>query len=170
MMTTREIFDKEGYAHFVTFSCYRRRNILDADRPRQIVISFLDSQLRRQDSRCLGFVIMPDHVHAVIWFPLSNQLSRFIQQWKRLTSFEIRKHLKTERDAYSHFLDPTDPVWQRKYYCFDIYSEKKLSEKLAYMHENPVRAGLVENAWEWPYSSARWYSEVNIVGVAIGFV
>jgi putative transposase len=93
-----------------------------------------------------------------------------MQQWKRLTSFEIRKHLRTERKAYFHFLDPADPVWQRKYYSFNIRSEKKLFEKLAYMHKNPIKAGLVEDACDWPYSSARWYAEGKSVGVAIGFV
>jgi putative transposase len=165
ILNTRKIFDKEGHAQFVTFSCYRRRRILDADRPKRIVISYLNAQLRRQDGRCLGFVVMPDHVHAIVWFPLGNQLSRFMQQWKRLTSFAIKKHLKTERRAYSHFLDPADPVWQQKYYSFSIHSE----EKLAYMHLNPVRAGMVGDACDWSYSSARWYLAGESVGVRIGF-
>ena len=64
----RKIFDRENHAYFVTFSCYRRRRILDDDQTKQIVIHFLREQLRNQDGKCVGFVIMPDHVHAVVHF------------------------------------------------------------------------------------------------------
>jgi hypothetical protein len=44
-MTTRRIFDDELYAHFVTFSCHRRRRLLDLDRPKQIVLGVLTQEL-----------------------------------------------------------------------------------------------------------------------------
>ncbi len=63
-----------------------------------------------------------------------------------------------------------DPVWQRKYYSFDIYNEVKLVEKLQYMHLNPVHAGLVEKTVDWKWSSARWYEQGKSVGVELGWV
>jgi putative transposase len=60
----RKLFDSENHAYFVTFSCYRRRKILDHDRAKQIVIHYLVAQLNNQSGTCTGFVIMPDHVHA----------------------------------------------------------------------------------------------------------
>ena len=60
-----------------------------------------------------------------------------------------------------------DPVWQAKYYGFNLFSEDKIVEKLTYMHQNPVRAGLVEQPCDWRWSSARWYEQRRTVGVPI---
>ncbi len=79
-MVTKRTFDREGHAHFVTFSCYRRRRLLDHDRAKKVVLGVLNSQLTRQDGRCVGFVVMPDHVHAIIWFPMNLGFAR-IRGW-----------------------------------------------------------------------------------------
>ena len=63
-----------------------------------------------------------------------------------------------------------DPIWQVRFYSFEIYSTAKIEEKLNYMHMNPVRAGLVEKPTEWRWSSARWYLEGRTVGVPIQWV
>ncbi|MBW2324666.1 MAG: hypothetical protein JRF41_14360 [Deltaproteobacteria bacterium] len=43
--------------------------------------------------------------------------------------------------SYTSEFDVKDPVWQRRYYNFNLYTDKKLVEKIKYMHENPVRGG-----------------------------
>ena len=43
--------------------------------------------------------------------------------------------------------------WQRRFYDFNVWSEKKLKEKLEYMHANPVQRKLVEHPKDWPWSS-----------------
>jgi putative transposase len=48
-------------------------------------------------------------------------------------------------------------VWQRRFYDFNVWSEKKRLEKLDYMHGNPVRQGLVNSPADWPWSSWRFY-------------
>ena len=71
----RKIFDKDNHAYFVTFSCYRRRRLLDHDRAKGIVVHFLSAQLKNQNGSCIGFVIMPDHVHAMVAFDEADSLS-----------------------------------------------------------------------------------------------
>ena len=63
-------------------------------------------------------------------------------------------------------------VWTtlRKYYAFQIYSRQKLEENLNYIHQNPVRAGLVDHAADWRWSSARYYEAGRTVGVPISWV
>jgi putative transposase len=58
-------------------------------------------------------------------------------------------------------------MWQPKYYVFNVYSQKKVIEKLTYMHNNPVTSGLVEKAVDWRFSSAGWYLQSKSVGVRI---
>ena len=49
-------------------------------------------------------------------------------------------------------------VWQDSYWDKNIYSERFLRQKLSYVHRNPLRAGLVEQPEDYPYSSYRDYA------------
>jgi len=159
----------DGYSHayFLTFSCYKRRRILDEDPLRTIVLEIMAAQLDRQNGKCQGFVIMPDHIHAMVWFPDAGQLSTFMKQWKQRSSVKIKQNLKENRIAYLHKVGLDGPVWQAGYYSFNIYSARKMKEKLEYMHANPVRAGLVARPADWRFSSAAYYVSRVDVGIAI---
>ena len=140
-MARRRMIDDQLYSHFVTFSVERRRRLLDHDHPKQIVLGVLNHQLQSFDARCVGFVIMPNHVHALIWFPKTGQLSRFMHGWKRMSSFQIRNWYRTNAPKYFAEFGEGHRFWQPKYYSFEIYQRQKQEEKLTYMHQNPVRAG-----------------------------
>lgn len=47
-------------------------------------------------------------------------------------------------------------VWQRRFYPFNVFSEKKRLEKLNYLHGNPVQRRLVDSPDQWPWSSFRF--------------
>ena len=158
-MGTRAIYDDELHDHFINFSCYRRRRLLDHDGAKRIVLGVLNSQLAARKASCVGFVVMPDHVHAIVWFPVAGQLSVFMQQWKRLSSYQIGEWTRSTLVHYAEAIGGGDPFWQAKYYSFNLYSEEKVREKLSYMHENPVRAGLVSQPCDWAFSSARFYEQ-----------
>ncbi|MCA9075506.1 MAG: transposase [Planctomycetaceae bacterium] len=165
-MVKRRVYDSERHAHFVTFSCYRRRTLLQHDQAKRIVIGHLGARLTKRNGLCIGFVIMPDHVHTLVWFPEVGQLSRFMNEWKSQSSAAIRKLYESQFPQYWSQVERT-AVWQPRYYGFNVFSREKLEEKLTYMHLNPVRAGFVEKAVEWPYSSARWYEQHKSVGLPI---
>lgn len=169
-MANRRIYDREGHAHFVTFSCYRRRRLLELDRAKRIVLGVLNSQLAMQRGRYVGFVVMPDHVHAIVWFPAPDQLSHFMKQWKQRSSVRIKGHLAEDRAFYAATIGRSEPVWQPRYYDFNLFTDRKIEEKLAYMHANPVRAGLVGRPGDWPWSSARYYEQGRTVGVPVGWL
>ncbi len=155
------------FSVFVTFTCYKRRRFLDHDISKQIVIGVLGSQLAKQKGKCAGFVVMPDHVHAVVWFEEPDQLSLFTKQWKQRSSVKIKANLRRKQTGYAAEIDLKDPVWQPRYHKFIVHSESKMRQKLDYMHGNPVKAGLVGTAEEWKYSSAGYYLQGKSVGVAI---
>ncbi|MCY3022296.1 MAG: hypothetical protein NTW87_25065 [Planctomycetota bacterium] len=81
-MPKRRVHGPGTYAHYVTFSCYKRRRLLNPDVCKRIVIGTLGSQLTRQNGICCGFVIMPDHRHAVVWFPEEEQISQCMDKWR----------------------------------------------------------------------------------------
>ncbi len=169
-MARRRVFDEELHAHFITFSCYRRRRLLDDDRAKRVVLDVFGLQLSSRKGSCVGYVVMPDHVHAIVWFPHSRQLSVFIQQWKRLSSYRLRRFLRNDLPEYASCIPSNDPIWQREYYAFNLYDEEKVREKLNYMHANPVKAGLAERPADWIFSSARFYEWGADVGVSIRWI
>lgn len=170
MSDGRRRFEDQRYVHFLTFSVYRRRRLLDLDQPKRIVLGVLNHQLQALAAKCVGFVLMPDHVHAMIWLPQPGELQRFVHGWKRMSSFGIRRWYSEQAPNYFTDFGTGDKFWQPKSYVFHIYSQQKLEEKLHYMHENPVRTGLVERAIDWPWSSARWYLSHRSVGVPLHWI
>jgi len=170
MSDRRRTYEDRPYAHFVTFSCYKRRRLLDEDQPRRILLSELNDQLGRQHAKCVGFVIMPDHVHAIIWLPEVGKLSRFLQSWKRLSSYRIRAWYRKIDAQYFEKVQMGTQFWTAKSFSFEIYSAAKLREKLEYMHSNPVRGGLVDRSIDWQWSSARWYESQQDVGVPVEWI
>jgi len=168
-MPERRIFSAGTYAHYVTFSCYKKRKLLHPDICKRIVIGNLANQLKRQNGICVGFVIMPDHVHAVVWFPTEHEISPFMDKWKELTSRAITELYQTKFASYGAKIDSEDPVWQARYYDFNITSDLKLREKLDYMHNNPVRGGLAKRICDWPWSSAQGWHQQKSVGVDLSW-
>ena len=166
----RRTVDDELYVHFLTFSVHRRRKLLDHDQTKRILLGGLNAQLEKLKAKCVGFVIMPNHVHALVWFPQCGQLVHFLHEWKRLASFSIRSWYRAKAPNYFAEFGEGDRFWQPKYYALALYSVDKIEEKLAYMHLNPVRAGLVSRAIDWKWSSARWYANGRSVGVKIEWV
>lgn len=166
-MVERRVYDDKKHIHFVTFSCYKRRKHLQHDQAKRIVIGELGSRLAKHRGLCLGFVIMPDHVHALVWFPELQQICNFMNKWKEMTSKNLKKVLPQRFPKYWSSINKSDAIWQPRYYGFNIWSRTKVEEKLDYMHMNPVRAGFVERVTDWRWSSARRYVENRTVGLPI---
>jgi putative transposase len=170
MSDRRRQFMDQRYVFFVTFSVDKRRRLLDLDHPKRIVLGVLNHQLEAFRARCVGFVLMPDHVHALLWLPEPAEFPRLLHGWKRMSSFTIRRWYDQHAPHYFAGFGPGDRFWQPKSYTFHVYTERKLRQKLSYMHLNPVRAGLVQKAEDWLWSSARWYIHRQTVGVPITWI
>lgn len=131
--------------------------MLDCEPLRDALLELLTQKLTEYRGICSGYVVMPDHVHAIVWFEKPGELSRFIKSWKQTSSMQLKRMLHGVAPKYTSTISPSEPFWQPKYYPFNLSSRKKAEEKLDYMHMNPVTAGLVEQAADWKSSSARHY-------------
>jgi len=163
----RKIINDKRHAHFITFSCYGRRKLLDDDAAKGIVVHFLDAQLKNHSADCMGFVVMPDHVHALVQFEPPGNLGAFIGQWKHRTSIVLKTLFQEKAVGHGAHLGIANPMWQPESKVFNVYSPHKAKEKMACMHNMPVNAGLVAKALDWRYSSARWYLMNRSVGVPL---
>ena len=86
------------------------------------------------------YVIMPDHLHLFAAFaPLSPPLSEWFKGLKRALAEELKR---TALRA---------PFWQRGFFDHILRSEESYKQKWRYVRDNPVRAGLVAMAEDWPW-------------------
>ncbi len=134
-------FQETGNFHFLTFSCFHRLPYLDSAEAREIFERSLESIRGRYRFVVAGYVVMPEHVHLLVSEPQKGLLARSVQALKLSVSVQ-----REER-----------PFWQTRYYDFNVHSEEKRAEKLQYIHQNPVRRGLVEKPEDWLCSSFRHY-------------
>ena len=139
MLSSLKRFRTFGHNHFVTFSCYHRLPYLNNEHARTIFLEELERLRQRHRFHVYGYVLMPEHVHLLMSEPPEIKLSGIFRALKTETS----KQLKGERTRF----------WQLNYYDFNVFTHPKFSEKLRYMHRNPVKRGLVENPADWPWSS-----------------
>lgn len=93
--------------------------------------------------RLLAWVVMPNHVHVLVEPLPGHTVSRIVQSWKSYTSKKVIRVLGLE-----------GRFWQPEYFDRAIRDERHLANAVAYIHANPVRAGLAQSQEEWPFSSA----------------
>jgi putative transposase len=128
---------------------------------RDLFVLHLEMARERFGFQLAAWVIMPEHVHllliprAVTVRRLLRTLKggfaqRVIDRWKEIDA-PILKKIRTARGGYA-FWQPGGG------YDRNIWSNDEWREKLAYIHRNPVKRGLVRRPVDWRWSSARWYA------------
>jgi putative transposase len=96
--------------------------------------------------RVLGYCLMPNHFHFVVWPRADRDLSRWMH-W--LLNAHVRRY-------HQHY-HSSGHLWQGRCKAFPIAQDEYLLTALRYAERNPVRAGLVERAETWAWSSAGWW-------------
>jgi putative transposase len=159
-----------NHLHYLTNSTYRRARLYDSERFRNQWVATLGDLRRELGFKIVGYVLMPEHFHALIWPTAQADPSQIVQKLEDRTALLILKNLK-ENLSYPWCqkmlarvtLPPTVHhhahfrIWQRKGYDMNMWTPKKRDEKLHYMHNNPVKRGLVKEPGDWPWSSWRFY-------------
>ena len=151
------------HLHFVTFSCYRRRPYLGSMRARNRFVRILDEVRLQHTFALIGYVVMPEHVHLLIGEPPKGNPSKVLQVLKQKVSRSLRGKRTTSasqlRLPFASDGKESPAFWQRRFYDFNVWSEKKLREKLHYMHGNPIHRKLVTHPKDWPWSSWSHYAK-----------
>jgi putative transposase len=149
-----------GHSHFITFTCYHRMQFLNSDTACVAVLEALENTRLRYQLRVYGFVLMPEHVHLLLSEPERGTLARALQSLKSASA-------RVARGANSKLAGAAPHFWQTRYFDRYMRDFEEFSEKLRYIHRNPVRRGLCEVAEQWRWSSFRHYVDGCDVGVEI---
>jgi putative transposase len=118
---------------------------------------------------------MPEHVHLLISEGPKCTPSLVLKVLKQRVSRDLRKRKRREplgqmRLGFKDGVAELPRFWQPRFYDFNVYSAKKIREKLEYMHANPVKRGLVEKPGEWVWSSFGSYEQGERGLISIDFV
>jgi putative transposase len=125
---------------FITFCTYRRRKLLATDFANAAFTQFANRAYEKHNVAVGRYVIMPDHLHFFVCGPDNFELGRWIGLLKQSLAKAVSSAVET------------NPIWQRGFFDHLLRSDESYSQKWNYVFDNPVRAGLVRKAEEWPYS------------------
>ena len=146
--------EKRGFSHcamdafcnrtfFVTSVTWERRPIFLSDRAAQLFLATLFEYRDRDVFRLYEFVIMPDHIHLLLAPKPGITLERAMQFIKGGYSHRFSKETGSRME-----------IWERSFTNHRVRDKCDYERHRRYIHSNPVRAGLVELAENYPSSSA----------------
>ena len=129
--------------YFITVCVHRRRPLLNLPGVHAVLREEWMSWRERHGWAVGRYVVMPDHVHFFTMPLLEGRktLGLVLGKWKEWTA----KRILGSRRGDS-------PLWQAEFFDHVLRSTESFREKWAYVRENPVRAGLVDDADKWPYA------------------
>jgi len=166
MSTGYKIEEQDGL-HYVTFQIVEWVDIFTRQVYRDIVIDSLKYCQQNKQLEIYAFVVMSNHLHLLLRSGI-GKLSDTMREFKSFSAKQILLEIESETEsrkdwmlnifefaAKKHKRNEKFQVWTHENHPELIYSDKFLFQKMNYIHDNPVRAGIVENPEDYLYSSAR---------------
>ncbi len=160
-MTHRFQISRDSQPLYITVVTNNRLPIFKTDQMKAVLCSAIDEARKSAGFLLFAYVIMIDHMHVLTSRPTAT--SDVLRVLKGLTARRVIDYLK--ENNYASSLSKLEhqerdrnyrySLWQREKNVLPIFSEGMFMEKVNYIHQNPVRAGLVERATDYRWSSAR---------------
>lgn len=167
-----KIFNQDAL-YFMTFQVVGWVDIFTRKIYRDIIIDGFKFCQKEKGLEIYAYVIMSNHVH-IMAKSNKNNLSSIVRDLKRHTSKKILETINEVREsrrewllmvfkhaASKHTRNNTFQVWTHENQPKEIFSNKFIEQKINYIHQNPVKAGIVEKAEDYLYSSARNYADME---------
>ena len=142
-MSTPNHRSAPGTSYFVTTKCAQGRFVFQVAETVQILIDILLHYRDRGVYLLHGFVVMPDHLHVLLTPSPTLTLEKAMQLIKGGSSHRIHAARKMGMQ-----------IWQIGFHDWTVRDADDWHSKIEYIHNNPVRARLIQSAEDWPHSSA----------------
>ena len=160
-MAHRFLISQDSPVLYITIVTKDRLPVFRTDKFRELVCLAIDEARQSANFLLFAYVIMLDHLHLLTSRPSTT--SNVLRVLKGITARRVIDYLKAnnhssslaklqhqERDRNYRY-----SLWQTEKNVLPIFTEGMFMEKLNYIHQNPVRAGLVEQTGDYRWSSAR---------------
>ena len=136
-----------GQCFFVTTTFRNREKLGKIKGFYEFIIKSLDFCIKKYDARLPGYVLMPSHIHLLMVIK-GEDLSNFMRDFKKYVAQKVVKDLNIKKSG---------GIWMPRFDRVAVYTESVFRTKLNYIHNNPVKSGLVEEPEDWQWSSAKEY-------------
>lgn len=170
-MTKAYTIHNQSATYFVTMQVVNWVDIFTRKEYRDIVIKNLDYCIKNKGLEIFAYVIMYNHIHLIVRTKNHN-LSGILRDFKGYTTKQIVKHFSTNTESRRKWLSEIFQeeasrnsrnikyqIWTHENHCVEVFSNDFFDQKREYIHNNPVKAGIVEKPEDYLYSSARNYAE-----------
>ena len=154
-------YNNPSQAHCLTFICYKNRRFLDLGWTRQYFAEAVYAAREKHQFDVWAYVVMPEHIHLVIFPRLDYySISGILKSLKQPVARRALNYLRLHNSGLLPLMEtglaaPRYRFWQDGGgYDRNIRSGHELLGLIDYVHNNPVRRGLVDRAEEWYWSSA----------------
>jgi len=170
-MAVKQSQSEKDILYFCTFTCYDWLPLIELVKAYDAVYKWFE-YLEKYDNKVAGYVIMPNHVHVLLYIsPKSPLINTILSNAKRFLAYEIVARLKAKQEKWyleqlAAGVTSSDRKRGKLHQVFQPSSdikacatEHRIAQKLHYMHNNPVSGkwNLAATFWDYPHSSARWY-------------
>jgi REP element-mobilizing transposase RayT len=172
MSTGYQIINQESI-HFLTFQVIDWVDVFTRKAYRDILIDSFKYSQKHKGLLLYSFVIMSNHVHLIVQSK-DGKLSDLVRDIKKFTASQIIKSIETEPESRKEWMlkrfefaarskanMTTLQFWTHENHAVEIYSDKFFFQKSDYIHNNPVRAGIVSKPEEYIYSSASNFMDLG---------
>ena len=163
------VIRNQSLPHFITITVVDWIDVFSRKNYRDTVIECLEYCINNKGMIVYGYVIMSNHIHLIIQSK-DSKLSDLIRDFKKFTAKSILEKIQTEPESRrewmlerfkkateTHSRNKNHQFWKYGNHPEEIYTNKFMWSKLDYIHLNPVRAGILEKASHYIYSSASNY-------------
>jgi len=170
-MSTGYHIKEQDKLYFITLQVVEWVDIFSRQKYRDIIIENLTYCQKNKGLEIFAWVIMSNHIHLMVRsekLELSNVLRDFKSYTSKLILAEIESSTESRKDwmlklfkdaAFKHQRNTEFQFWTHENHAEILYSNKFIEQKLDYIHDNPVRAGIVYHPEEYKYSSAIDYAD-----------
>ena len=153
---------EEHFPEFITVTCYEWLSLISASTEKEIILQSLQFLTDQKKITIYAFVLMDNHFHMIWRIKQGYKRADVQRDFLHYTAKEILKNLKKNNAELAEKIevnlkDRKYQVWQRNSLSIELRTEKVYNQKLDYIHNNPVKAGLCILAEEYKYSSAKYH-------------
>ncbi len=167
-----KIAEPDG-TYFITFTCFQWLPLIGKTNSYDAVYKWFD-YLKGKGHHIVGFVIMPNHIHALISFrDMQKSINTIVGNGKRFMAYAIIERLKLQGETKllnilnqsvsitERLRNKKHELWERSFDWKQCISRKFMEQKLNYMHQNPCveKWNLAHKPEDYIHSSAKYYIE-----------
>jgi putative transposase len=169
-------YAQSGSVAFITTTVLDFVHVFDTPAMRERMVARILSDHAYYGATLHAFVVMSNHIHLLTRLPADHDVSWFVQRLKSNSAKEMLPLLTpTQVDALSLQSGPgRRSLWQASFRSVTVEDEAMFWQKVTYIHQNPVRAGLVDHAEGYAWSSAAryeadgWSEEEGVLSLGTG--